>query len=61
MVLPKILVLTSTVVDAGGIVMQPQCPVQPGDSPEALKARVQALEAPALADAVRLFAANGQC
>ena len=27
-------------VDAGGIVVQPRCPVEPGDTAEMLKARV---------------------
>lgn len=39
-------------VDAGPILLQKKCVVQPGDSPEALKARVQQLEGAALVEAI---------
>ena len=42
-------------VDAGPVVVQKRCAVLPDDSPEVLKARVQALEGPALIQAVRCF------
>jgi hypothetical protein len=42
-------------VDAGFVLLQRRCAVAPGDTPEALKARVQALEGPALVDALRLY------
>lgn len=40
-------------VDAGRIILQKRCPVLPGDSPESLKARVQALETEAFLDLLR--------
>ena len=51
--------LVDEVVDAGSIVVQPACDVSPEDTPESLKEKVQALEAPALVEAVRKFADNG--
>lgn len=44
------------VVDGGPIVVQKTCPVLPQDTPETLKARVQALEADALIEAIALLA-----
>jgi phosphoribosylglycinamide formyltransferase-1 len=40
-------------VDAGPIVLQKRCPVLPGDTPETLKARVQALEQSAFVEVLR--------
>lgn len=40
-------------VDAGEIVLQKRCPVLPGDTPESLRDRVQALENEALVEVVR--------
>lgn len=45
----------TTEVDAGPIIVQKICPVSAGDTAESLKARVQALEAGALVDAIRLI------
>lgn len=45
-------------VDGGAIVAQLQVPVMSGDTPETLKAKVQAAEGPALVEAVRKFAAR---
>lgn len=42
-------------VDAGPIVVQKKCPVQPDDTPESLKEKVQALEGEAFIEAIRLF------
>eukprot|EP00051_Salpingoeca_urceolata_P018150 m.253554 g.253554 ORF g.253554 m.253554 type:complete len:964 (+) comp19134_c0_seq7:199-3090(+) len=42
-------------VDAGEICVQLKCPVEADDTPDTLKARVQALEGRALAQAIRLF------
>ena len=44
-------------VDAGEIVLQKRCPVLPGDTPVALRSRVQALENAAFVDVVRSWAA----
>jgi phosphoribosylglycinamide formyltransferase-1 len=40
-------------VDAGPIVLQKRCPVLPGDTPETLKARVQALEQSAFVEVLQ--------
>lgn len=40
-------------VDAGEVMIQKKCPVLPEDTVDTLKARVQALEGPALIDAIR--------
>lgn len=40
-------------VDAGPVLVQKRCAVMPTDTPESLKARVQALEVPALVEAIR--------
>ena len=45
-------------VDAGAPVVQRKCAVQPDDTPLSLKARVQALEGPALCDAVSKLVAD---
>ena len=42
-------------VDAGPILLQKKCAVQPGDSAESLKARVQQLEGAALTEAIGLL------
>ena len=42
-------------VDQGEILIQKQCKVRPDDIPETLKARVQALEAEALIEAIKLL------
>lgn len=42
-------------VDGGPILVQRSCAVLPGDTPSALKARVQALEGAAYVEALRLF------
>lgn len=42
-------------LDEGPVLVQKRCPVFPSDRPEILKARVQALEVNALADAIVLF------
>lgn len=47
--------LVTEVVDGGRILVQKTCRVEPGDSAETLKARVQALEVPALIDAIEMF------
>tara|TARA_R110000868_G_scaffold18647_3_gene81616 strand:- start:263 stop:832 length:570 start_codon:yes stop_codon:yes gene_type:complete len=44
-------------VDAGPIILQKGCPVVVGESPEALKARVQLLEGQSLVEAVSLLQA----
>ncbi|SIQ75654.1 phosphoribosylamine--glycine ligase [Alkalispirochaeta americana] len=44
--------LVTAEVDAGPIILQKRCPVLPGDTPETLKDRVQALESQALVEAV---------
>ena len=51
--------LVDSVVDAGNIIVQPSVAVAAGDTAETLKGKVQALEAPALVEAVRKFAGNG--
>lgn len=51
--------LVDSVVDAGSIVVQPSVAVASDDTVETLKSKVQALEAPALVEAVRRFASNG--
>lgn len=40
-------------VDAGPIILQKRCAVQPGDTPEMLKQRVQQLEGAALVEAIK--------
>lgn len=47
--------LVTAEVDGGAVVVQRQVPVEAGDTPESLKAKVQAQEGPALVEAVRLF------
>ncbi|CAM9446660.1 unnamed protein product [Heterosigma akashiwo] len=42
-------------VDGGGIVVQEACEVAPGETPESLKAKVQALEGGAFIKAIELF------
>lgn len=42
------------VVDGGPIIVQKKCPVYANDTPETLKMRVQALEGPALVEAINL-------
>lgn len=42
-------------VDAGPIILQKRCAVQPGDTAERLKERVQGLEAEALIEAIRSY------
>jgi phosphoribosylglycinamide formyltransferase-1 len=51
--------LVDSVVDAGSIIVQPSVAVAPNDTAESLKSKVQALEAPALVQAVQKFGANG--
>eukprot|EP00928_Gymnodinium_smaydae_P037220 TRINITY_DN25873_c0_g1_i1.p1 TRINITY_DN25873_c0_g1~~TRINITY_DN25873_c0_g1_i1.p1 ORF type:complete len:641 (-),score=98.85 TRINITY_DN25873_c0_g1_i1:428-2350(-) len=51
--------LVTEEVDGGAVVVQPQVAVAQDDTPETLKAKVQALEAPALVEAVRRFAKGG--
>lgn len=46
------------IVDGGPIVVQKACPVLAGDTPESLKARVQALEGEALIEAISVVAAE---
>lgn len=50
--------LVTEEVDGGPIVIQRKVPVTPEDTPETLKAKVQAEEGPALVEAVRAFAAG---
>lgn len=45
-------------VDAGPIVAQMECDVLPSDTPETLKARVQALEGPGFVRAIEVYAAR---
>jgi formyltetrahydrofolate-dependent phosphoribosylglycinamide formyltransferase len=45
-------------VDAGPILLQKRCPVMPDDTPETLKARVQALEGEAFLEVIRKFQAG---
>lgn len=45
-------------VDAGPIILQTECPVFATDTPETLKARVQALEGPTLVEAINIIASN---
>lgn len=47
--------LVTAKVDAGPIILQKCCAVEFGDTPEALKAKVQALEGEALVEAVQNF------
>lgn len=42
-------------VDAGPIVVQKKCTVDPDDTPESLKAKVQSLEGEAFIEAIKLF------
>ena len=42
-------------VDAGPIIVQKCCTVAKGETPESLKAKVQALEGEALIEAIQLF------
>jgi phosphoribosylglycinamide formyltransferase-1 len=42
-------------VDAGPVIVQKKCIVLAGDTPEALKARVQELEGEALIDAISKY------
>ncbi|MCH8010342.1 MAG: phosphoribosylglycinamide formyltransferase [Candidatus Marinimicrobia bacterium] len=42
-------------VDAGPIVVQKKCTVNSGDTPESLKAKVQALEGEAFIEAIKMF------
>ena len=51
--------MVDEVVDAGSIVVQPSVAVDSSDTAESLKAKVQALEAPALVEAVKIFSQNG--
>ena len=51
--------MVDEVVDAGSIVLQPSVSVSGDDTAETLKSKVQALEAPALVEAVKIFAQNG--
>lgn len=51
--------LVTAEVDGGEVVVQRRVPVVAEDTPESLKAKVQAEEGPALVDAVRLFAQGG--
>jgi phosphoribosylglycinamide formyltransferase-1 len=43
------------VVDGGPIIVQRRCPVHADDTPDALKARVQAMEGPAFLQAIQAF------
>ena len=45
-------------VDAGPIAVQKQCAVSPGETAESLKAKVQAMEGPALIAAIELFVSD---
>jgi phosphoribosylamine--glycine ligase/phosphoribosylglycinamide formyltransferase/phosphoribosylformylglycinamidine cyclo-ligase/phosphoribosylamine--glycine ligase/phosphoribosylformylglycinamidine cyclo-ligase len=47
--------LVTAEVDGGACVVQPKVPVTSEDTPESLKAKVQAQEGPALVEAVRAF------
>merc|ERR1712139_85164 len=51
--------LVTDEVDGGPIVVQRRVPVSAEDTPESLKAKVQAEEGPSLVEAVRLFAQHG--
>ena len=51
--------MVDAVVDAGRYVVQPSVGVASDETAESLKAKVQALEAPALVEAVNIFANNG--
>lgn len=42
-------------VDAGPILIQKKCPVEPDDTPESLKEKVQALEGKAFIEAIQFF------
>jgi folate-dependent phosphoribosylglycinamide formyltransferase PurN len=42
-------------VDTGPIVLQKRCAVEPADTPESLKARVQPLEGAAFVEALQMF------
>ncbi|CAE8596649.1 unnamed protein product [Polarella glacialis] len=50
--------LVTAEVDGGPVVVQRKVPVVPEDTPESLKAKVQAEEGPALVDSVRRFASR---
>jgi len=50
--------MVEPLVDAGQVVVQKRCPVLPSDTPESLKARVQALEGHALVAAIATIAAE---
>jgi formyltetrahydrofolate-dependent phosphoribosylglycinamide formyltransferase len=50
--------LVDAVVDSGFVLVQKACDVAKGETPESLKAKVQALEGPALIEAVRLFSTD---
>ncbi|CAE8667914.1 unnamed protein product [Polarella glacialis] len=50
--------LVTAEVDGGPVVVQRKVPVVPEDTPESLKAKVQAEEGPALVDSVRRFASG---
>ena len=52
--------LVEAEVDAGAAVVQKRCAVRPADTAETLKARVQALEGPALVEALGLIAAEAR-
>ena len=41
------------VVDGGEIILQKRCEVEPNDTAESLKAKVQALEGPAFIEAIK--------
>ena len=45
-------------VDSGAIVTQKRCKVESGETAESLKAKVQALEGPAFAEAIMLYNKN---
>lgn len=45
-------------VDGGPVVVQKRCAVEPGDTPESLKARVQPLEGQCFIEALRLYQAQ---
>ncbi len=47
--------LVEEIVDAGTVLIQKTCPITAGDTPESLKAKIQALEVPALVEAIKLF------
>lgn len=51
--------LVTEEVDGGAIVVQKRCPVMADDTPETLKARVQAMEGPCFIEAIERFQVNG--